>query len=138
MICLYFDSFSIGTRWTAFYAGKAILSFVLYSKSVGEFCKAMFIEDRKGDDEMYSSFAKLFIPIYFILFYIGPCLVINQIFTAFFVSEQAATQEFLIPEEEERKAAESEQYRLFLKIVIPLSILVIIGFYAKKVRARTD
>ena len=36
MLCLLVDSFSLGTRWSAFQAGKAILGFILYSKSVGE------------------------------------------------------------------------------------------------------
>jgi len=51
--------------------------------------------------------------------------VINGIIASFFVLEQKELQDFLIPEEEARKEEESNLYRLFLIIVVSVTILVI-------------
>jgi len=70
MFCLLIDSFSLGTRWSAFQAGKAILGFILYSKSVGEII-GMFISF--GAPAMLA-------PAFFFILYFLPSLMIYYVF----------------------------------------------------------
>jgi len=86
MICLYLDSFTVGTRWTAFQAGKAILSFVLYSKSAGEIMGALGKIEGGG--------TKVGAVCIFMGLWGGPAIVINMIFGAFFVLEQEVADSF--------------------------------------------
>jgi len=85
MICLYLDSFTVGTRWTAFQAGKAILSFVLYSKSAGEIMGAL---GKVGGEGIVGAVC------IFMALWGGPAIVINVIFGAFFVLEQDVADSF--------------------------------------------
>jgi len=99
MICLYADSFTVGTRWSAFQAGKAILSFILYSKSAGEIMGALAKIDSPDGAPLAC--------MWFIALYVTPCLIINGIIASFFVNEQEEIQAYLVAEDVLRKDTES-------------------------------
>ena len=84
MLCLLIDSFALGTRWSAFQAGKVILGFVLYSKSLGEFIgfALKFGEECLTLDNFLAAVILIVIPLYIV-----PCIIIYSIFGYFFVME---------------------------------------------------
>jgi len=73
-LILHVDSFAVGSRWSAFQAAKAILSFLLYSKTVGEVVGGVAKSD-DGDNVMIFGSAFLFI-----ILYIVPSALIYHIF----------------------------------------------------------
>jgi len=85
MLCLHIDSFSIGSRWNAFLASKALLSFILYSKTIGELMATMVKTAFKNGPDRPVALG--FTALAFLGGYVFPSMLIYIIFGWFFVAE---------------------------------------------------
>jgi len=91
MVCLYFDTFELGYKFTAYQATFPLVSFAMYNMAMGSMTGLLcrLVRDKTGKAAAYIMTVSLALILYLL-----PILVTHMVFAEYFVDEQEALQDF--------------------------------------------